>query len=86
MIFWQVLLPEGTYRCQAPCADFLETLGLRGAQKQPKIVKNGQKWPKMTQLDYHMVKLPKFWYFRLNGQQLSQTMDQASYMLTLSNV
>ena len=40
--FWQVLLPEGRYRRQAPCSDVLETLGLRGAQKRSKKAKNGQ--------------------------------------------
>ena len=55
--FWQVLLPEGRYKRQAPCSEVLETLWLKGAQKWSKVVKNGQKWPK---LDYYMVKLPKF--------------------------
>ena len=30
-------LPKGRYRLQAPYADVSETLGLRGAQKQPII-------------------------------------------------
>ena len=41
-------LPKGRYRCQAPYADFPETLGLRGG---PKTANNGQKWPKMAKND-----------------------------------
>ena len=47
-------------------AKMVKTAHMVKPAKMAKIVKNGQKWPKMTQLDYHMVKLPKFWYFRLN--------------------
>ena len=43
VFFFQVPLPEDRYRCQAPHTDVLETLGLRGAQKWSKMVKNGQK-------------------------------------------
>ena len=38
-------LTKGIYKRQAPYADVPETLGLRGAQKQPKIAENGQRWP-----------------------------------------
>ena len=41
--FWLVPLAKGRYRRQAPYADVSEILGLRGAQKQPDMVKNGQK-------------------------------------------
>ena len=43
VFFWLVPLPEDRYRRQAPYVDVSETLGLRGAQKQPKMAKNGQK-------------------------------------------
>ena len=44
VFIWLVSLPKGRYRSQAPYADVPETLGLRGgAQKQPKMAKNGQK-------------------------------------------
>ena len=43
VFFWLVPLPKGRYRRQAPYADVSEILGLRGAQKQPDMVKNGQK-------------------------------------------
>ena len=43
VFFWLVPLPKDRYRCQAPYADVPETLGLRGAQKQPKMARNGQK-------------------------------------------
>ena len=45
VFFWLVPLPKDRYRRQAPYADVPETLGLRGAQKQPKMAKNGQKLP-----------------------------------------
>ena len=45
VFFWLAPLPKGRYRRQATYADGPETLGLRGAQKQPKIAENGQKWP-----------------------------------------
>ena len=32
----------------------------KNGQKPPKMVKNGQKWQKITYLDYYLVKLPKF--------------------------
>ena len=45
MFFWLVPLPKGRYRRQAPYADVLETLGLRGGSK---TAKNGLKGPKLT--------------------------------------
>ena len=39
VFLWLVPLLEGRYRRQAPYADVSETLGLRGAQKQPKMAK-----------------------------------------------
>ena len=45
VFFWLVPLTKGIYKRQAPYADVPETLGLRGAQKQPKMAENGQKWP-----------------------------------------
>ena len=48
VFFLQVPLPEDRYRCQAPRTDFLENLGLRGAQK---MAKNGPKWSKMAKND-----------------------------------
>ena len=59
------------------------------AQGGSKTAKNSQKWPKMAKNDSIRLphgNTPQILVFRLNGQQLSQTMDQASYMLTLSNV
>ena len=43
VFFWLVSLPKDRYRRQAPYADVSETLGLRGAPKQPKMARNGQK-------------------------------------------
>ena len=43
VFFWLVPLPKGRYRRQVPYADVPETLALKGAQKQPKMAKIGQK-------------------------------------------
>ena len=48
VFFWLVTLPKGRYRRQASYADVSEILAPRGGQIQPKMAKNGQKWPKMT--------------------------------------
>ena len=40
VFFGQVPLPEDRYRRQASCTDVLYSLGLRGAQKRPKMAKN----------------------------------------------
>ena len=48
VFFWLVPLPEGKYRCEAPYADVLEILGLRGAQKWPEMAKNDFKREKIN--------------------------------------
>ena len=41
--FGQDPWPDGISRVQAPHTDVLDSLGLSGAQKWPKMAKNGQK-------------------------------------------
>ena len=54
-------LPKGRYRRQAPYADAPETLVLRGAQKQPKLTKNGHKWEKIDKTHKKLLDKLGFW-------------------------